>query len=70
MNTVITIIAHPAPLSTIVERQFDNKITYTIIHIQSYNTQRTESLSPRTADADTDGMCGLALTVLSAASGL
>ena len=29
----------------------------------------TDSLSPRTADADTDGMCGLELTALSDARG-
>lgn len=31
--------------------------------------QLTDSLSPKTADAETEGMCGLALTELFAASG-
>jgi len=35
----------------------------------SHIEELTDSLSPNTADADTEGICGLALTALSAESG-
>lgn len=51
--------------------RFEHIILYKcIVLVSDMEThQLTDSLSPKTADAETEGMCGLALTELFAARG-